>query len=82
MGFKLGDKIIKISQNPRKSFKKKLQDWTDRTWLFSQSYSKKNFGLFIKEFQKYNPFFLRSYPDPIQFISIMLEKDMMVTLQI
>lgn len=74
MGFRLGDKIIKVSQNERKTFEKKVQDYLDNTLLFSSAYSKDSLTDFIHAFNKFRPQFLRSYPDPLQFISIMLNE--------
>lgn len=75
MGFRLGDKIIKISQNKRKSAIKIWQDKVNHTLLFPQTYTKESFYQFIKELEKYKPKFLRSYPDPLLFISSMTKNE-------
>jgi phenylacetate-CoA ligase len=74
MDFRLGDKLIKISQNTRKNLEKKLQDKLDNTLLFASSYTSESLEQFIIDFKKFKPNFLRSYPDPLQFISLMLKK--------
>ena len=75
MGFNLGDKLIKVSQNKRKSQIKKLQDFFDRTYLFNHSYTEENFKFFIKKMRVYKPLFLRSYPDPLEFIARYVKKN-------
>ncbi len=75
MGYRLGDKMVKISQNKRKTFEKKMQDLLDRTYLFAQEYTSENFNYFYDEIMRIKPQFLRSYPDPLQFISSQLKKE-------
>lgn len=75
MGFRLGDKLVKISQNQRSTFLKRMQDKLDRTQLFSQSYTKENFKQFIDDFNSFKPSYLRSYPDPIHFLSQIMQDD-------
>ena len=72
MGYRLGDSLIKVTQNERKSFEKKIQDKLDNTRLFTSRYNEENFYKFIEMFKEHNPSYLRSYPDPLQFISIIL----------
>lgn len=74
MGFRLGDKLIKVSQNERKTLEKKIQDKVDNTFLFSAEYSKASLESFINTFNKFKPKYLRSYPDPLQFIAMLLEE--------
>lgn len=69
MGYNFGDKYIKISQNKRKSFLKKIQDKVNRSYLFAAQYNNAGFKDFIKLLDTVNPQFLRSYPDPLRFIS-------------
>jgi len=77
LGFRLGDKLIKISQNERKTLEKKIQDKLDNTLLFSAEYSRESLSSFIGAFNKFKPEYLRSYPDPLQFIALILkEKDL------
>ena len=74
MGFRLGDKIIKVSQNERNTLEKKIQDKLDNTLLFSSGYSRESLEEFIISFNKFKPAYLRSYPDPLQFIALFLEE--------
>lgn len=69
MGYRLGDKIVKVSQNERSSALKKAQDFIDRTRLFSHSYDKQQIMELFNLLTSYRPKFLRSYPDPLEFIS-------------
>lgn len=69
MGYELGDKVIKISQNKRTSNFKKLQDYFLRTLIFDQDYSEKSILNFVRLFNSFNPVILRSYPDPLLFIA-------------
>lgn len=74
MGFRLGDMLIKISQNERQTFEKKIQDKLDNTFLFAADYRRESLESFLIAFNKFKPKFLRSYPDPLQFISLMLDE--------
>jgi phenylacetate-CoA ligase len=74
MGFRLGDKLIKISQNERKTLEKKIQDKLDNTLLFSAEYSRDSLSTFIDSFKGFKPQYLRSYPDPLQFIAMILKQ--------
>lgn len=75
MGYRLGDKIVKISQNKRSSKVKSFQDRFNHTLLFPQSYTRENFLEFIEVLDKFSPKFLRSYPDPLLFLSRMAEEE-------
>ncbi|MCD4704626.1 phenylacetate--CoA ligase family protein [bacterium] len=74
MGFQLGDRLIKVSQNKRSSFIKRLQDKVDNTYLFSHSYTKENLDEFVTIMHKFKPKFLRSYPDPLEFLAKHIKK--------
>ncbi|NOQ25976.1 MAG: hypothetical protein GQ564_11490 [Bacteroidales bacterium] len=67
MGYELGDKLIKVSQNTRVSFEKAVQDYINRCKLFTQEYSDGNYEQFINLINKFSPKILRSYPDPLDF---------------
>jgi phenylacetate-CoA ligase len=69
MGYELGDKVIKVSQNRRTSNFKKLQDYFLRTYIFDQDYTEKSILNFVDLFNSINPVVLRSYPDPLFFIA-------------
>jgi phenylacetate-CoA ligase len=70
MGYKLGDKYVKISQNARKSPIKKLQDKASRNkYLASNPLIDSNFEYLLKEIEQYRPKIIRCYPDPLQFLA-------------
>ncbi len=70
MGYKLGDKFVKLSQNPRNNLKKKLQDRVSRNkYLFSQQLTNDNFRKILSEILEYGPKVLRGYPDPLFFLA-------------
>ena len=74
MGFRLGDKLIKVSQNKRGSFEKRLQDRINRCLLIHQTYTQENLERFAKALQQFKPDFLRSYPDPLLFFSSQIDR--------
>jgi len=74
MGYRGGDKIIKISQNKRNTFLKRFQDIVNRTKLFHNDYDEKNLVAFYDLLLSYQPQFIRSYPDPLFFISSFIKK--------
>jgi len=69
MGYSVGDKMIKVSQNERKSKIKKIQDKINRVKLFDGAYDEKGFIEFVNIFKNKNPLFLRTYPDPLVLLS-------------
>lgn len=68
MGYRLGDKYIKLSQNPRNNIKKLQDIFTRNKYLFVQQLNSENFSNIIKNIYKYKPIVLRSYPDPLLFL--------------
>jgi phenylacetate-CoA ligase len=70
MGYRLGDKYVKISMNPRSSLIKKIQDKMNNClYLSSKQIIPAEFKRIEKELQSYNPLFLRCYPVPLQFLA-------------
>ena len=70
MGYNLGDKYIKISQNPRNSFVKKTQDFLNRSlYLSCQQLTNNNFQHIVEEINRYRPKYIRLYPDMGLFLS-------------
>jgi phenylacetate-CoA ligase len=70
MGFNLGDRYMKISQNPRKGIFKKAQDLINRSqYVFLKDISETEFEKLYREICKRKPKFLRCYPDPLLFFS-------------
>lgn len=74
MGYRFGDKFIKISQNRRSSQLKKIQDLLNNTYLFTLQYNSQNMEKLIKILKDYKPKYLRSYPDPLLFLSSYIVK--------
>ncbi len=70
MGYRLGDKYIKLSQNPRKTPIKRLQDKMSRNlYLASNPLIDSNFDFILKEIERYKPKIIRCYPDPLLFLA-------------
>ncbi|MFC0876124.1 phenylacetate--CoA ligase family protein [Saccharicrinis sp. FJH2] len=69
MGYSIGDKMIKVTQNKRKSKLKKYQDLINRTKLFATEYSDLSTIEFENLLYKYKPDYLRCYPDPLQYFA-------------
>ena len=78
MGYRLGDKYIKLSMNPRSSVIKKVQDKINNcSYLYSRQLVKQNFERILDEIIKIKPKFLRCYPVPLYFLSeIVKEKNL------
>lgn len=75
MGYRLGDKYVKISQNPRKNPLKILQDKFSRNlYLASNPLTDNNIQFILQELEKYRPKIVRCYPDPLFFIAKYLDK--------
>lgn len=65
-GWRLGDKYVKISQNPRKSFIKRLQDRiTGCLYIATADLSDEHLHEIMQQIEKYKPVVIRSYPDPL-----------------
>ncbi len=76
MGFRLGDKYVKLSQNPRNSKIKKIQDrFNNCKYLFSQQLIDENFEHIVKEIRNFRPKVLRGYPDPLFFLSQYIKRN-------
>lgn len=70
MDYRLGDKFIKLSQNPRKSINKKLQDIISRNlYLSTNPLVESNFEFILNKIQRYRPKIIRCYPDPLLFLA-------------
>ncbi len=70
MGYRLGDKYVKISQNPRKKLIKKIQDKLSRNmYLSSNPLTSENFHFLLTNLEKYNPKIIRCYPDPLFYLA-------------
>jgi phenylacetate-CoA ligase len=70
MGYRLGDKYIKLSQNPRDNFLKRLQDKLSRNlYLATNPLIDSNFEFILKEIERFKPKIIRCYPDPLLFLA-------------
>src|SRR5690625_152279 len=75
MGFSLGDKYIKVSQNPRSSLLKRWQDRVNRSlYVFLKDINDEEFEKLYRQIIKYRPDYLRSYPDPLYFFCKYIER--------
>ena len=69
MGFQLGDKYVKLSQNPRNSHIKKVQDFLNRSkYIYVKELSEKSLTDAYNSIVSYKPEYLRSYPDPLKLM--------------
>jgi len=70
MGFRLGDKFMKLSQNPRSNPIKIIQDKISRNMYMSTNpLIESNFHHILKSIEKYQPKVLRCYPDPLLLLA-------------
>jgi phenylacetate-CoA ligase len=75
MGYRLGDKFVKLSQNPRKKNEKKIQDLINRDrYIYVQQLTNENFKNIYKELKLYQPKIIRGYPDPLMFLARYMQK--------
>ena len=74
MGYRWGDRLIKVTQNERHSLNKKIQDLVNRTYLYTNKYNEKEINTFIDIIKSNNIHFIRSYPDPLLFITNYINK--------
>lgn len=74
MGYRLGDKYVKLSMNPRSSFLKKIQDRLNNSlYLSATQLTKSEFSRIERQITRFNPKFIRCYPVPAQFLSQQIE---------
>lgn len=70
MGWRLGDKYIKLSQNPRKNPIKRLQDYvTNNLYLATNPLTDENFACILQQIESYKPLIIRCYPDPLLLLA-------------
>ncbi|MDG1901165.1 MAG: hypothetical protein P8I80_02945 [Bacteroidales bacterium] len=75
-GYKLGDKYIKISVNPRASLTKKIQDRINRSrYLHAPQFSEQFLKKIIEEINDYNPKIIRAYPETFEVLSSYLNNN-------
>lgn len=69
-GWRLGDKYVKISQNPRKSRIKRLQDRISRNlYIATADLSDSHMHEIMQQIESYRPVVIRSYPDPLYIMA-------------
>lgn len=74
MGYKLGDRYVKLSMNPRSSYIKKFQDFVNNSlYLSSKQLVPHEQQRIYKEILKFKPKIIRCYPIPLQYLSKEIE---------
>jgi len=69
-GWRLGDRYVKLSQNPRKKTIKRLQDYiTNNLYLSTNPLIDSNFEYILQQIEAYKPKVMRCYPDPLLFLA-------------
>ena len=69
MGYRLGDRYVKISQYDR-SFFKRIQDVLNRSkYLAAKELTSKYFSDIIKNVNSLKPKIIRGYPDQMHFLA-------------
>jgi phenylacetate-CoA ligase len=75
MEYRLGDRYIKLSQNPREGIKR-IQDKVNNCYyLFSQQLTNTNFKQITESILKTKPKFIRGYPDPMLFLAKYIQEN-------
>jgi len=70
MGYRLGDKYVKLSQNPRKSLNKWVQDKvSNNLYLPANPLVDSQFNFILNEIERFKPKVIRCYPDPLLFLA-------------
>ncbi|MFC2153000.1 phenylacetate--CoA ligase family protein, partial [Bacteroidota bacterium] len=73
-GYRLGDKYVKISMNPRTSFVKQLQDRLNNCkYLSSNQLVRKEFQEIANEISRFDPKIIRCYPVPLLFLTAIIK---------
>lgn len=75
MDFRLGDKILRISQIPRIGFIKKIQDYATRTvYVKANRLNEDEFDHIVRILNRTKPKILRCYPEPLYLLAKHIEK--------
>ncbi|HPE57653.1 MAG: phenylacetate--CoA ligase family protein [Clostridia bacterium] len=70
MGFKIGDRYIKLSQNKRNRFSKKMQDrLSNNMYIKINPLTDEQFNYILTHIETYKPKVIRCYPDPFLFLA-------------
>ncbi len=74
MDFRLGDKILRISQIPRNGLIKKIQDFSTRTvYVLANRLNQEEFDHIVRILNKSKPKILRCYPEPLYLLAKHIE---------
>ena len=68
MDYRLGDRYIKLSQNPRPKLKRIQDKLNNCLYLPVKQLTEENFNIIVKSINNYKPVIIRSYPDPLFFL--------------
>lgn len=68
MGYRLGDRYIKLSQNPRPKLKQIQDKVNNCLYLPVKQLTYENFAKIVNAINGYKPIIIRSYPDPLFFL--------------
>ena len=83
MDFRLGDKILRISQIPRVGLIKKIQDLSSRTlYIMANRLNEEEFKHIVKALNKFKPKILRCYPDPLYLLARYIESNQIAIHQV
>lgn len=70
MGYRLGDRYVKLSQNPRKNLIKRLQDkLSNNLYIATNPLNYSNYHKILSQLEKFKPKVIRCYPDPLLFLA-------------
>ena len=76
MGYRLGDKYIKLSQNPRNQLHKKIQDRINNCiYVLSQSLTPENIEDIVNNIRRSNASVVRAYPSTLFILSDYISKN-------
>ena len=69
MKYRLGDKYVKLSQNPRKIPLRSSRQDKQKSISCNNPLTESNFDYILKEIERYKPKIIRCYPDPLLFLA-------------
>lgn len=74
MGYRLGDKYVKVSMNPRSSLIKKMQDKINNSlYLSSTQLTPESFRIIAGMIKRFDPKIIRCYPVPLYVLAKEIE---------
>jgi phenylacetate-CoA ligase len=70
MNYRIGDKYVKLSENPRNNIIKKFQDkFSSNLYLATNPLIESNFKSILDQIERYKPKVIRCYPDPLLYLA-------------